>query len=106
MVVDLADVLCVDLLNHPDHQAGSGFLRLRVISEVEARTPVGAEVLWIGGMAGAALGAERGLPLMHQFVNLIPSHRLRQDLQVGRRRRRTVSMFVFMGLWGGGGLLG
>jgi hypothetical protein len=57
-------------------------------------------------MASAALGAEVGLPLVHQFVNLISGHRLRQNLQIGRRRRGTVSMFVFMRWRGGGGLLG
>jgi hypothetical protein len=101
MVIDLADVLRVDFLNHSHHQAGGGFLRLGVVGEVEARAPVGANVLWVGGMAGAALGAERGLPLVHQFVDLIASHGFGQDLQVGRRRRGTVSMFVGRGATGG-----
>ena len=106
MVVDFADVLRVDLLDHSHHQAGGGFLRFRVISEVEARATVGSDVLRVGRMASAALGAEAGFPLVHQLVNLISGHRLRQNLQIGRRRRGTVSMFVFMGLRGGGGLLG
>jgi hypothetical protein len=74
MVVDLADILRVDLLNHPDHQAGSGFLRLRVISEVEARATVGSNVLRVGRMATAALGAEVGLPLVHQLMNFVAGH--------------------------------
>ena len=106
MVVDFADVLRVDLLDHSHHQASSGFLRFRVVSEVETGLAIRADVLRICRMASAAFGTKRGLPLVHQLVNLISGHRLRQNLQIGRRRRGTVSMFVFMGLRGGGGLLG
>lgn len=105
-VFDFADVLRIDLLDHSHHQAGRVFFRLRVVGEVETRLAIGADVLRIGRMASAALGAKRSLPLVHQLVNLVAGHGFRQDLQVGRRRCRTVSMLVFMRWGGGGGLLG
>ena len=105
-VFNLANVLRVDLLDHSHHEASRGFLRLRIVGEIETRFAVGTKVLWVGGVAGAALAAQRGLPLVHQFVNLISGHRFRQNLQVGRCRRGAVRMLVFVGRRDTGRLLG
>ena len=83
-VVDLADVVRIDVLNHLEHQAGGILLRLGVIGEVQAWLSVGSDVLGIGGVAGAALGAERGFPLMHEVVNFFAGHRLGENLEVCR----------------------
>jgi len=99
-VVDFADVLRVDLLDHSHHQACGSFLRLRVVGEVEARLAIRANVFWVDRMASAALGAKRGLPFVHELVHFVAGHGFRQNLEVGRRRCRTVTMLVFMGRWG------
>lgn len=83
-ILHLAHVVRVDVLDHFVHQPCRVLLRLRVIGEIQPRFPVGANVFGIGGMAGAALSAQRGFPLVHEVVNLLAGHGLREDLEVGR----------------------
>ena len=56
-VVDLGDVLRVDHLHHAHHLARGGLLGLRVVGKVQPRLPVRRQVLGVGGVTGAALGA-------------------------------------------------
>ena len=55
-------------------------------SEVEQRVAVGADLVRVIGVAEIAVGAQRGGPLLHNFVDLLSGRILGQHLQVGRRR--------------------
>lgn len=91
-VLKLADVIRVDTVDHLDHQAGGGFFGLRVIGEVEHGASVGTLFDRVGGVAGGALSAQSGFPLVHDLVHLLAGECLGQNLEVGGRGRG--SMFV------------
>ena len=90
--------------DHPVHQPRRVLLWLRVVGIIQPRLSVRPDVLGIGSVTGAALGAQRGLPLMHQFVNLLSRHGLRKHLQVSRRRFVVMMMLLGRRLLGCGGL--
>ena len=83
--MDLGDEATVDLLGHPVHDARGALHRLGIISEVEARAPVRANVLCILGMTGIASNAKVVCPLLHEVVNLLTGEVFGQHLQVGGR---------------------
>jgi len=111
--VDVGDVPAVDFLGHGEHEARGCLFRLGVVGIVEAGAAVGANVRGVGGMAGAALSTEIGLPFFHQLVDLLAGHILGKHFEVcGRGVRVVVMVFVFGGrgrgrclrsLCGGGG---
>jgi len=93
-VVDLADVVPVDILGHGEHQAGGCLLRLRVVGVFQARAAIGAEVVRVRRMAGAAMCAQRGLPLLHDLVNLFAAQGFGQNFEVGGRGMRVLVYFA------------
>jgi hypothetical protein len=101
-VFNLADVLAVDLLGHLVHEACGGLFWLGVVGVVEARAAIGADVLGIGGVAGGAVCAEVGFPLVHELVDLLAGHGFGQDLEIGGGGRGG----MLMCRWGGGRLCG
>ena len=91
-VIDFADVLRIDLFDHADHGARRGLLRLGIVGEVQRRASVRHLAGGIGGVACAALGAQFGLPLVHDLVHLFAGERFGQNLEIGRRRSRRMRM--------------
>ena len=68
-----------------EHQPRRGLFLLGVVGKVEARSSIGANVVRIGGMAGVAMRAQRGFPLVHDVVNLLAGQGLWQNFEIGRR---------------------
>lgn len=89
-VVNHVDILGIDLFDHLVHETRGSLFLLGVVREIQARLAVGPDVIGIGRMTGAALGAQRRLPLVHEIVDLLAGHCFRQDLEIGRRRCFTV----------------
>jgi len=64
-VLNLLHVVRVDVIHHLVHQPRRRLFRLRVVGKLQTRLSVGPNVIGIRGMARAALGAQRGFPLVH-----------------------------------------
>jgi hypothetical protein len=103
-VLNLLHVIPVDVVYHPVHQPRRSLLRLGVVGKIQPWFSVGPDVLGIGSVTGTALGAQRGLPLVHQLVNLLSRHGLRKDFQIGRRGFLVMMMLFGRRLLGCGGL--
>lgn len=103
-VLQLANVVRVDVSHHFVHEPRRGLLRLRVVGIIQPRLSVRPDVLGIGGVAGAAFGAESSRPAVHHFVHLLSRHRLRKHFEVGRRGFVVMMMLLGRRLLRCGGL--
>jgi len=101
-VLDHADVVVVDVLNHFEHEARGALFRLGVIGKVEAWMAVKGGSLGIDGVAMAAFGAERLCPVMHDVVDLLAGEGLGQHLEIFGRRHGGKVVLGSGGGWIGG----
>lgn len=79
----LGNVVLFHVLGHGVHDSSDLLFRFGVVIELESWTPVRPDVIWIGGMAGVAMRAERAGPSFHDVVDLVPGQILRQNLEIG-----------------------
>jgi hypothetical protein len=82
----LLDVVLFYVLSHGVHDPGHFLLRLLIIVELQARAAVGADVVWIRGVAVIAVCAECACPSFHDFVNLFSGEVLGKHFEVGWSR--------------------
>ena len=84
-VIHLADVVCVDVLDHLEHHARGRLLRLCIVGKIQARPAIGPDVVRIWGVARIAVRAQCRFPAFHDVVNLLPGQTFGQHFKIRGR---------------------